>query len=106
MARGLPGSNIINTKLLVPSGGLLHENSGETLSPTQFGLFGWFALLLATLFGMILPSSKVVNFKLKILAELAAVAAKAQHSVANAGVSISRLLGMFFSLSDPPRLGR
>jgi hypothetical protein len=34
------GMNIVRTKLLAPSGTLLQENCGDTLSPTQFGLFG------------------------------------------------------------------
>jgi hypothetical protein len=42
---------------LAPSGTLLQDNCGETLSPTQFGLVGALALLLATFFGMILPSA-------------------------------------------------
>src|SRR6516165_3792153 len=53
------------TKLLVPSGTLLHENSGETLSPTQFGLLCVLAALLATFLGIILPSSKVDDFSVK-----------------------------------------
>jgi hypothetical protein len=53
------------TKLFVPSGTLLHENSGETLSPTQLGLFCVLAALLATFLGMILPSSKVDDFSVK-----------------------------------------
>src|SRR2546425_3977163 len=57
-----------NAKLLVPAGGLTHDNCGETLSPTQFALFGAFALLLATFVGIIWPSLKVVELNSKIFA--------------------------------------
>jgi hypothetical protein len=63
-------------KLLVPSGTLLHENSGDTLSPTQFGLFCVLAALLATFFGMIFPSSKVDDFSVKTSAASVSCAAK------------------------------
>ena len=32
-------------KLLVPAGTLVQDNCGEAFSPTQFGLFGTFAML-------------------------------------------------------------
>src|SRR5437868_12255026 len=55
------GSSISSTKLLVPSGGLIQESCGEMLSPTQFALFGAFALLLAAFTGSMPPSLKVVE---------------------------------------------
>src|SRR5882672_6765422 len=48
-------------KLLVPAGGLTHDNCGETFSPMQFSFCGKFARLLATFFGIISPSRKVVD---------------------------------------------
>ena len=54
------GSNISRTRLLVPSGTLLQCSSGDTFSPTQFG-FLFTALVLATFFGIILPSWKVFD---------------------------------------------
>src|SRR5215510_15995813 len=50
-----------NAKLLVPAGVLTHDSCGETFSPTQFGLFGAFALLLAAFTGSIPPSLNVVE---------------------------------------------
>jgi len=87
----------------VPSGGLLQENCGDTLSPTQFGLFGWLALLLATFLGISLPSSKVVDVRLKMSAALAPVAATAKLSAANAGVNRPRFarIVVFLVLSSP-----
>src|SRR5215831_2408904 len=55
------GSSMSSTKLLVPSGGLTHDSCGDTFSPTQFALFGAFALLLAALTGSIWPSLNVVD---------------------------------------------
>jgi transposase len=65
-----------NNKALGPFGTLLHENSGDTLSPTQFGLFCVLAALLATFFDMIFPSSKVDDFSVKTSAASVASAAK------------------------------
>src|ERR1700691_4408128 len=78
------GSVMRKTKLLVPSGTLVHENCGETLSPTQFGLVAMLALLLATFSGIILPSAKVVDFSVKMPAASAAVAAKPSANAATA----------------------
>src|SRR5262245_30429033 len=50
-----------NAKLLVPAGVLTHDSCGETFSPTQFALFGAFALLFAALTGSIPPSLNVVE---------------------------------------------
>src|SRR5438874_9201836 len=47
-------------KLFVPSGTPVHDNCGDTFSPTQFGLFD---KLLATFLGIIWPSLKVVDVK-------------------------------------------
>src|SRR6266704_4612715 len=47
-------------KLFVPSGTPVHDNCGETFSPTQFGLFD---KLLATFRGIIWPSLIVVDLK-------------------------------------------
>src|SRR5262245_12604300 len=52
-------------KLLVPAGGLTHDNCGDTFSPTQFGLL---ARLLAAFFGNMPPSLKVVEEISKIFA--------------------------------------
>ena len=41
----------------------VQDNCGDTFSPTQFGLFGALAVLLATFFGIIVPSLKVVEVK-------------------------------------------
>src|SRR5207302_8671866 len=76
------GSVISKTKLLVPSGMLLQDNCGDTLSPTQFGLFGALAALLATFFGIILPSAKVVDLRVKISAASAVAAAKPNAIIA------------------------
>src|SRR5262250_936498 len=50
-----------SAKLLVPAGVLTHDSCGDTFSPTQFALFGAFALLLAALTGSIPPSLNVVD---------------------------------------------
>jgi hypothetical protein len=55
---------------------LLQEHSGETLPPTQFGLFCVLAALLATFLGMILPSSKADDFSVKTSAASALSVAK------------------------------
>src|SRR6516165_4495590 len=57
------GSSMRNTKLLVPSGVPLHENCGETFSPTQFGLLP-VVLALAAFLGSMVPSLKVVELRL------------------------------------------
>src|SRR5208282_4128291 len=49
---------MVSAKLLVPSGAPDHDSCGDTLSPTQFGFW---AFLLATFFGIIVPSLKVVE---------------------------------------------
>ena len=60
-------------KLLVPAGALTHDNCGETFSPTQLAFCGKFALLLATFFGIIWPSLKVVDVSVKIFSWACAV---------------------------------
>src|SRR5215475_9533474 len=50
------GSIMVSAKLLVPSGTPFHDSCGDTLSPTQFGFAGF---LLATFFGISVPSLKV-----------------------------------------------
>jgi hypothetical protein len=60
------GSIIRNAKLLVPAGGLIHDNCGEIFSPTQLGFCGSFARLFAALTGIIWPSWKVVDDSWKI----------------------------------------
>jgi hypothetical protein len=55
---------------------VLHDNCGEMFSPTQFGLLGRLARLSATRFGMILPSAKVVDLRVKISAASALAAAE------------------------------
>src|SRR5438477_13183777 len=47
-------------QLFVPSGAPVHDNCGDTFSPTQLGLFD---KLLATFLGIICPSLKVVDVK-------------------------------------------
>ena len=49
---------MVSAKLLVPSGTPDHDSCGDTLSPTQFGFAGF---LLATFFGISVPSLKVVE---------------------------------------------
>ena len=49
-------------KLLMPAGAPDQDSCGETLSPTQFGFCGF---LLATFFGIIWPSWKVVDLSEK-----------------------------------------
>src|ERR1019366_2253704 len=58
-------------KLFVPSGTPVHDNCGDTSSPTQLGLFGTFAVLLATFFGSMVPSLKVVEVSANTSAALA-----------------------------------
>src|SRR3954471_19029326 len=60
-------------KLLVPGGGLTHDSCGETFSPTQCLFCGKLALLLATFFGIICPSLKVVDVTAKIFSCACAV---------------------------------
>jgi hypothetical protein len=55
---------------------LLQDSCGYALSPTQFGLLGALAVLLAVFFGIILPSAKVVDLSVNSSAASAAVAAK------------------------------
>src|SRR5215212_5093533 len=64
---------MVMAKLLVPVGALNHDNCGETFSPRQFAFCGKFTLLLATLFGIIWPSLKVVDVTPKILSCACAV---------------------------------
>src|ERR1700722_2221882 len=52
------GSTMVSARLLVPSGTPVHVSCGDTLSPTQFGFA---AFLLATFFGIKVPSLKVVD---------------------------------------------
>ena len=66
----------------MPSGTLLQCNSGETFPPTQFGLVAMMAWLLATFFGIILPSAKVFDCSVNSPAALAAVPAKPNASAA------------------------
>src|SRR6185295_17665816 len=61
-------------KLFVPSGTPVHDNCGETFSPTQLGFFGAFAVLLATFLGSMVPSLKVVEVSVNTSAALAACA--------------------------------
>src|SRR5215472_5552784 len=88
------GSSMSSTKLLVPSGGFAHDNCGETLSPTQFGLLG---LLLASFFGIMAPSLKVVVDRVNTFGcALAAPAAHANASPmppANTAFPIIRFMG-------------
>src|ERR1700741_4372842 len=77
-----------NTKLLVPSGTLVHDNCGDTLSPTQLGLFFELAWLLAIFFGIILPSWNVDDFSVKTPAASAVVVARPKASVAAAAATI------------------
>src|ERR1700674_4843260 len=60
---------MVNAKLLVPSGVPVHDSCGETLSPTQFGFCGF---LLATFFGIMVPSLKVVEESAKAACAFAA----------------------------------
>src|SRR6516165_2984732 len=80
------------TKVVVPSGTLLQENCGETLSPTQFGLLLPFALVLATFFGIILPSAKVVDLSVTTSAASAAAAVKPTATAAVATTKIDFLI--------------
>jgi hypothetical protein len=84
-------------KLLLPSGTLLHENCGETLSPTQFGFVAILVLLLAVFFGMILPSAKVVDLSVKTSAASAAGATQPSANVAVATAKM-RFVIMTFPL--------
>src|ERR1700721_1751637 len=52
---------MVRAKLLVPAGVPDQESSGDTLSPPQFGFC---AFLLATFFGIMVPSLKVVEERL------------------------------------------
>jgi hypothetical protein len=80
---------------LVPSGTLLHDNCGETFAPTQFGLFGMLAVLLATFFGMILPSANVVDLSVKSSAASAAAVAKPSASVIMLAARILSVIMVF-----------
>src|SRR5262245_6769748 len=58
---------MVSTKLLVSAGAPLHDNCGETFWPTQFGL-GFAApgaFMFATFCGIIVPSLKVVELRVK-----------------------------------------
>jgi hypothetical protein len=68
-------------KLLVPSGTLFHDNCGDTLSPMQFGFEGRISLEPATFFGIILPSSNVLDFSAKISAAFALAPTKFNANV-------------------------
>src|SRR5215469_1496398 len=57
------GSSIRKTKLLVPSGVPVHENCGETFSPTQLALLPE-VLALAAFLGSMVPSLKVDEVRL------------------------------------------
>src|ERR1700736_2402088 len=74
------GSIIRNAKLLVPAGGLTHDNCGETFAPRQFGFCGSFAWLLPTFAGIIWPSLKVVDDNAKSFS--CALAGPAAHKAA------------------------
>src|SRR5262245_60829247 len=65
-------SNIKMAKLLVPSGGLLQDNAGETFSPTQFGLD---LLLPANLVASLSPSLKAGDVRVNTDCALALWAA-------------------------------
>src|ERR1700674_2672876 len=49
---------MVSARLLIPAGAPDQDSSGDTLSPTQFGFCGF---LLATFFGIMVPSLKVVE---------------------------------------------
>src|SRR6516225_1963783 len=53
---------MVSAKLLMPAGAPVQDSSGDTLSPTQFGFW---AFLLATFFGIMVPSLKVVEVRVK-----------------------------------------
>src|SRR5258708_13793681 len=74
------GSTIRNAKLLVPAGGLTHDNCGDTFSPRQFAFCGSFAWLLPTFLGIIWPSLKVVDDSSKSFS--CALAVPAAHKAA------------------------
>src|SRR5436305_15122645 len=74
------GSIIRNAKLLVPAGGLIQDNCGETFSPRQFGFCGSFAWLLPNFLGIIWPSLKVVDDNSKSFS--CALAVPAAHKAA------------------------
>ena len=63
---------------------------GETFSPTQFALAGALAVLLATFFGIILPSAKVDDLIERISAALAGAAVE-PSAIAAAAMTPIRL---------------
>src|SRR4051812_40110170 len=67
------GSTIVIAKLFVPLGAFDHDNCGDTFSPTQFGLCGLLAWLLATFCGIMVPSLNIVEVKVKGSAAVATV---------------------------------
>src|SRR4029078_5157447 len=79
-----------SAKLVVPAGALLHENAGETLSPTQFGLV---LLLPAICFGSKAPS---LNDDELIVNTSAACAVPASSKTAAAAESVLRIPNIDF----------
>src|SRR4051812_12166535 len=71
---------MVIAKLLVSAGALNYDSCGETFSPTQFAFCGKFALLLATFFGIIWPSLKVVDVTPKIFSCACAVPMAQQNA--------------------------
>src|SRR5437763_13582837 len=92
------GSVMRNAKLLVPSGGFTQESCGETFSPRQFGLFGSFAGLLPTFFGIIAPSLNVVEDRLNSFSCAPAVPAMHERKKACAR---GRTRKVFFTMTAP-----
>src|SRR3984893_10802961 len=87
------------TKLLVPSGTPVQDSCGETFSPTQFGLVGAFAALLAAFFGIMVESLNVADVSEKISAAFAAVPTRPNASVAAAAANKGC---RFTSMNSPP----
>src|SRR5262245_28750604 len=70
-------------KLFVPSGAPVHDNCGDTFSPTQFGFCGF---LLATFLGIIWPSLKVVDVNLN--GSAACIATATIKTIAPAAITL------------------
>src|SRR4051812_17373026 len=87
-------------KLLVPSGTTFQESCGEVLSPTQLGLP---AVLLATFFGIIVPSLKVVEVRVN---GSAAHAAPPPHKASASAPVASRVVPTSLGTMDSSRVSR
>ena len=74
-------------KLLVPSGTSVQDSCGETLSPTQFGLVGAFAWLLATFFGIMVAVLERRRCQREDIGSIRCRAGKPNASVAAAAVN-------------------